>query len=417
MKKCAPSCIINKLKPASKKSFSYQIFRVMSNSLLFIVCAFSFVSQLVAQTVNTNEQQKLDALRAHYEAAQKFERVNDWAAAETEWREALKIAPTDGRTWVNLGIALTRQNKTNDAVDAYTRAAALEPTLAGAHLNLGLLYVKNTDFASAVAPLRRALTLDPQNESARRALVVALIGIENFQAASREIAVLLAHAPRDAALLELAADMLIRQHRYSEAVAVLKRRLELESATGKLWAEYGDALDGAKRTPEALAAYERAVALAPDDSNTRYGLGYLYWKLYRYPEAERELKEVLRRNAKDARAAFTLGDLYLTRGTKDDAAKALPLLEQALKSYPNEFDTHFALGRALLILDETPRAIEHLRAAVKLDDSIADGHFRLGRALTQNGQRDEGQRELARARELNNAKQDAERARFLRKEN
>jgi tetratricopeptide (TPR) repeat protein len=148
------------------------------------------------------------------------------------------------------------------------------------------------------------------------------------------------------------------------------------------------------------------VELAPDSTITRYGLGYLYWKLYRYDEAERELTDVLRRDAKDPRAAFTLGDLYLTR---QDAKRAIPLLEIAASAYPDEFDTRFALGRALILSGDTKRGIEELRAAVKLDGSIADGHFQLGRALVQSGHRDEGKRELDRARELKEAKRAAER--------
>jgi predicted Zn-dependent protease len=171
-------------------------------------------------------------------------------------------------------------------------------------------------------------------------------------------------------------------------------------------------LDGTTRTTEAVEAYQKALALAPDSNLTRYGLGYLYWKLYRYEEAERELTEVLRRDPKDVRAAFTLGDLYLTKG---DAKRALPFLEMAAHDYPAEFDTRYALGRALLLTGERNRAIEELRAAVKLDDSIADGHFQLGRALMQSGATDEGREELERARKLQAAARDAERQRFGKK--
>ncbi|HEX9629671.1 MAG TPA: tetratricopeptide repeat protein, partial [Pyrinomonadaceae bacterium] len=190
--------------------------------------------------------------------------------------------------------------------------------------------------------------------------------------------------------------------------------LVLEDATSQLWAQYGDALDGAQRTPEALEAYKRAVELAPDSTNTRYGLGYLLWKLYLYDEAERELKNVLGRDPNDARAAFTLGDLYLTRGDSQDA---LPLLERAAAAYPQEFDTRFALGRALLSAGNRDRGIEELRAAVKLDDSIADGHFQLGRALMQAGQKEEGKQQLDRAKELHDSKRKAERERFKPKAN
>jgi predicted Zn-dependent protease len=197
----------------------------------------------------------------------------------------------------------------------------------------------------------------------------------------------------------------MKQRRFAEATIVLKRRLDLGEATSQLWAQYGDALDGAARTPEAIEAYKHAVTLAPDSNITRYGLGYLYWKQYRYDEAEKELTEVLRRDPKESRAAFTLGDLYLTKG---DAKRALPLLELAARDYPTAFDTRFALGRALLRNGDQERGIAELRAAVGLDASIADGHFQLGRALIQAGAKEEGTRELERARELNNTKRASE---------
>lgn len=370
-----------------------------------LVCVLLIALSVAAQSAN-DDQHRTEELLAHYQSAQFHERMGDWISAEREWQLVIKLAPDDARAWVNLGVSLNRQNKTREAIAAWTKAAALDPRLAGAHFNLGLALVRNNEFAKGIGPLRRALALEPENEGARRALALALIGVEQFPEASREVAKLLVRAPRDAPLLEMAAQSFLRQRRYSEAAIVLKRRLDLGNETSQLWAQYGDALDGVSRTPEALEAYKRAVELAPDSTITRYGLGVLYWKLYRYDEAERELTEVLRRDAKDSRAAFTLGDLYLTRG---DAKRALPFLEMAARDYPNEFDTRFALGRALLQTGATDRGIEELRAAVALNDSIADGHFQLGRALTQAGQREEGRRELDRARELNEAKRAGER--------
>jgi tetratricopeptide (TPR) repeat protein len=265
--------------------------------------------------------------------------------------------------------------------------------------------VKKAEYSIAIAPLRQTLALEAGNDAARRALVVALVGTENFKDATRELALLLAKAPHDAALLETATKVFLRQGRYTEAVTVSNRRLALPDVTASLWAQYGDALDGASRTPEAAEAYQKAVALEPTSTLFRYALGYLYWKLYRYEEAERELVEVLKQEKDNARAAFTLGDLYLTRG---DALKALPFLTQAAAAYPHEFDTRFALGRGLIITGDTERGITELRAAVKIDDTIADGHFQLGRALQKAGMKEEARRELDRARVLHDAKRQSE---------
>jgi len=66
----------------------------------------------------------------------------------------------------------------------------------------------------------------------------------------------------------------------------------------------------------------------------------------------------------------------------------------------------------LLLTGNRNQGIAELRAAVKIDDSIADGHFQLGRALMQAGEKQEGNRELNRARELHEAKRKAESERF-----
>jgi tetratricopeptide (TPR) repeat protein len=367
---------------------------------------------LCATALGQNPRREVEQIRTYYETARKFEAEGNWEKAEQTWRDVLKLAPNDARAWTNLGVVLNRQDKTNEALEAWRQATTIDPKLPGAYFNIGLTLVRKGEFAGAIVPLRQALALEPNNDGARRALALALVGQEKFQEASREIAQLLARSPEDAALLELAARSFLPQRRYQEAATVLQRRVRLPNTTASLWSQYGDALDGAGRTPEALEAYKKAVALDPESTITRYGLGYLHWKLYQYDDAERELLEVLRRAPNDPRASFTLGDLYLTRS---DAQRALPLLETARAAYPNEFDTRFALGRALVLTGKLEPGIEEFRAAVKLDDTIADGHFQLGRALMKAGLTDEGKRELQKAQALHDQKRKDEAERYRKK--
>jgi tetratricopeptide (TPR) repeat protein len=298
----------------------------------------------------------------------------------------LKLASNDARAWTNLGVALNRQEKTTDAIEAWKQAIAINPKLPGPYFNLGLTLVRKGDYADAISPLQQALRLAPGNDGARRALAIALIAGEKFAEASREIAQLL-----------------------FRSITVLQRRLLLPNTTAFLFSQYGDALDGAGRTPEALQAYRKAVELDPESTLTRYGLGYLHWKLYQYNEAEQQLLEVLRRAPNDPRASFTLGDLYLTRG---EAERSLALLEVARVAYPNEFDTRLALGRALVLTGNLDRGIDELKAAVSLDEAIADGHFQLGRALIKAGRTEEGKVTLQRAQALHDQQRKKEAERF-----
>lgn len=267
-------------------------------------------------------------------------------------------------------------------------------------LQEGLNLLQNQNFESAINKFQAILQVEPDSGAARRGLAIALIGTEKFAEASREIAKLLARSPKDALLLEMAAQSFWQQKRFAEAEIVLRRRLNSGDGRAELWALFGDALDAQKKTAESAVAYEKAVKLAPDSIDLRYALGALYWKLIRYDDAEREFLEILRRQPNEPRASFNLGDIYLTKG---DAAKSLPFLETAVKAFPGEFDTRFAFGRALLATNKTDSAIVEMQAAVKLKPEIAEGHFHLGRALQRAGRRDEAKSEMLKAQTLQNA--------------
>jgi tetratricopeptide (TPR) repeat protein len=270
----------------------------------------------------------------------------------------------------------------------------------------GFQFLQIQDFQTAVSTFSAILRREPENDRARLGLAIALVGVEKFAEASREIAKLLARSPKDAQLLEMAAQTFWAQKRFAETEKVLERRLVLgDEARPEIWALYGDALDVQKKTVEAVGAYEKAVKANPNSITYRYALGSLYWKQIRYDEATREFTEILRREPNEPRASFNLGDIFLTNG---DAAKAVPLLEISAKKFPDEFDTRFALGRAYSAIKKYPQAITELEAAVKLRPEIAEGFYQLGLALQKNGRREEAKVAFKKAQELQKTKRDSE---------
>ncbi|HXG83724.1 MAG TPA: tetratricopeptide repeat protein [Pyrinomonadaceae bacterium] len=269
----------------------------------------------------------------------------------------------------------------------------------------GVENLNRQDFAAAARSFQTALRVSPGDDKARRGLAIALIGVDKFPEASREIAKLLARFPNDSDLLEMAAQNFWRQKRFSETEIVLRRRLNLGKENAELWVLLGDALDAQKKTPEAAAAYENAVELEPESIDLRYALGSLYWKQLKYAEAEKAFLEILRRQPGEPRASFNLGEIYLTNG---NAAKALPLLEKAAKAFPGEYDTRLALGRALAGVKKFEQAIAELKFAVKLRPEIVDGYFQLGRVLQSGGRREEAKAAFAKVQQLQKAQRATE---------
>lgn len=284
-------------------------------------------------------------------------------------------------------------------------APVFSQTDSSERMQKGFQLLQSEDFQSAAASFSAILRAEPENDKARLGLAIALVGLDKAAEASREIAKLLARSPKDMKLLEMAAQTFWQQKRFTETEKVLKRRLDLGDAAAEWWALYGDALDAQKKTIEAVVAYEKAVKAKPDSINYRYGLGSLYWKQIRYDDATREFTEILKREPKEPRASFNLGDIYLTNG---DAAKAVPFLEIAVVNFPEEFDTRFALGRAYLLTNKYQPAIEQLKIAVKLRPEIAEGFYQLGLALQKSGRREEAKPAFKKTQELQKAKRDSE---------
>jgi tetratricopeptide (TPR) repeat protein len=268
-------------------------------------------------------------------------------------------------------------------------------------LGIGFEYIKTRNFQSAYKTFKEILDKDSGNDQARRGLVIALIGIDKFAEASRELAKLLAKFPNDINLLEISARTFWQQKRYVEAEIVLKRRLNLNAENGELWALYGDVSDAQKKTDQAISAYQKAVSLKPDSITLLYALGSLFWKSIRYDEAEKVFLDILQRQPNEPRSSFNLGDIYLTKG---EFAKAVPLLEVAAKAFPAEFDTRFALGRAYLATNKPAPAITEFESAIKLNDQVSEGYFYLGRALQRVGRKDDAKKAVIKAQELQKQK-------------
>lgn len=273
-------------------------------------------------------------------------------------------------------------------------------------LQEGLKLLREERFEPAVRKFSDILRGEPNNFEARLGLSIALIGVDKFAEATREIAKLLAHSPNDKRLLEMAAQTFLQQKRYIEAEKVLKRRLDLGDETAELWALYADSLDAQKKTIQAVSAYEKAVRLSPDSINFQYALGSLYWKQVRYDDAERVFLDILRRQPNEPRASFNLGDIYLTKG---EAARSIPYLETASKSFSDEYDTHLALGRAYLATNAYDKAIEQLEIAVKLRPEIPEGFYQLGLALQKSGRREDAKVAFKNAQVLQDTKRASER--------
>ena len=157
-----------------------------------------------------------------------------------------------------------------------------------------------------------------------------------------------------------------------------------------------DILASQQRFSPAADAHQRALEIRPDDPNLARRLAELLFLARRIDEARPMLERFQRADPRDPRWPAMLGRLLTD---EQEYAEAVPLLETAF-ALPNPPDSVSAdLGRAYLAIGKPADAVEHLQAASPRD---ADGsiHYQLAQAYQRLGLRDEAREALTNYRAL-----------------
>jgi len=87
--------------------------------------------------------------------------LDDFSAAEAEWREVARLIPHAARSHNEIGKLLQQQGKNDQARASFAKALELNPDSADAHVGLGNLDRAEGSRSRAIGHFRQALSLDP----------------------------------------------------------------------------------------------------------------------------------------------------------------------------------------------------------------------------------------------------------------
>ncbi len=174
----------------------------------------------------------------------------------------------------------------------------------------------------------------------------------------------------------------IRAGRVKRGKAHCERALDLEPDAAKV--HYCLGLAAVRRDPAAAQlAFERSLALLPDDPAPKLELGHLHRKAKRYPEAVQMYREAVRHRPDDPDLHVNLGYCYRKLGK---LAAARIEYSKAVQKDPKSFFGHLDLGWVLVKLKDYDSAETHYLAAASLKDASPDPHYNLGNLYKRRGQ-------------------------------
>jgi tetratricopeptide (TPR) repeat protein len=133
---------------------------------------------------------------------------------------------------------------------------------------------------------------------------------------------------------------------YDQAIIILRHTVETDPTKDLLWAYLGEAYVGAKRYPEAVDAYQKAIAIKGDSALYHNALANAYGKSGQVEKAVAEYNQVAQMDPTIASTAyFNIGAVYTNGGKVDYAIAAF---DKSLQLDPNRAEAYYWKGINLM---------------------------------------------------------------------
>jgi tetratricopeptide (TPR) repeat protein len=340
-------------------------------------------------TVRHHRVEETDPAAAKLAEAESDIDKQDYASAEPLLKDYVEAHPESYSAWYDLGYLYHAMGRGEDSIAAYRKSVAAKPDIFESNMNLGLALAA-TGQADAEQFLSAATTLKPASGSTQSSKR-AWMALGNLLAASKpdDAAAAFQQAARlDAKDPEphlLAASLLEKQHRLTEAEKEYQRALELTPADGPQSADALTALTNfymmQKRFGDAEGLLRKLVVVHPNDAAAHLQLGRMLAISGKNAEAAAEMEAGLKLDPADRKAERDLADLYADSGKLDQAQK---LYGELLVSNPNDAELHYGVGRMLLKQKQFAQAEQELLRTVQLQPELGTAYGELAIAADEN---------------------------------
>ena len=291
--------------------------------------------------------------------------------------EILRVVPGHPMAALLLGMSHLARGDARQALEILVPLAHAHPDWASAHCELGLALGRAGRGEEAVAALRRAVALKPDLPQAWRALGDHLTAVGDTDAADAAYAAHIRFSTRDPQLL--AAATALHDNRIPEAEALLRAQLKrapTDVAAIRMLAEIAARLG---RNEDAERLLERCLELAPSFHAARHNYALVLHRGNKPEQALAEIETLLDVDAGNPGYRNLKAVLLCRIG---DYAPAIELYTGILGEYPDNPKIWLSYGHALKTAGDQPRAIDAYRRALQLDPAFGEAWWSLANLKT-----------------------------------
>jgi tetratricopeptide (TPR) repeat protein len=257
-----------------------------------------------------------------------YQRNNVWSDEVALWKDCEKKSPNKARPHINLGKALNKQGRTEEAINHYLQALRINPDDTDAYNNLGIALFSKGNNKEAIASFREALRIKPDYADAHNNLGVAL-GM---------------------------------QGRTEDAIYHYLQALRIKPDYADAHNNLGFSLDRQDRTEEATYHYLQALRIKPDYAEAHYNLGNVLLKQGKTDKALFRYQKALSINPKFTLAMNRLAVVHMI---KEEYDKAISIFKKLIELQPNDAIAHYNISCMYSRKNNIEESISWLKKAIK----------------------------------------------------
>lgn len=302
------------------------------------------------------------------------------ATAIDAYQQAIALDPNYAQTYVELGIALSRQNRFEEAQEAYQQAIDINPAYPVAYVQLGQLFLASNQPEAAIQSFQQAIQLYPDYEAAYNGIIAAYSQLTQ-------------QYPNEAANYVSLGNWLSLQGNADAATAAYQQAIAVDpnhvQYTSDAYNGLGRLLLSQEQTDEAIESYQTAIEIDPTHTFAYVNLGIAWRERGRLNRALDAYEAALQ--LEDQYGYPTTAHVLAHNGIglilkdQEDLTGAIAAFEQAVSLDPNyqSAQENLLTTQALLnpshALEELPSAqeeplIDLLRAVVIVEaETLIDG--------------------------------------------
>lgn len=265
----------------------------------------------------------------------------DFPSAENYLKKAVDADPGNSEYMTNLGNAILKQDRIDDAIKTF----------------------------------EQAIEFDTENQSARIGLANALHEKNDPDASIAYFEDAVRRAPDAPGPLSHLGRAQIAARRFNEAVTTVMKSLELDISFAPAHTALGEAFYGMELYKESLEAHKTALLLDPQDIYAHNKIADTYIKLDQPAQANEHYQRVIEIAPKDPNSYVKLGTALASN--EDRLDEAIVQFKKALELDPRHALTYNNAGAVLHDNGHPAQAVQYLRQALALKPNYATAQHNL----------------------------------------